>query len=108
MEKVIDMLVFRDFVMNQHFKHEGLNLVSNPENFYFFSFGHSFLCIKKNKDKYCVCGLNTGIKPLFVRNNYEVYYIFDSVTKCIDCFSDLVKLLMEPRCFISLQGELGL
>lgn len=102
------MLVFRDFVMNQHFKHEGLDLVSNPENFYFFSFGDSFLCVKKDKGKYYVCGLNTGIKPLFVRNNYEVYYSFDRVSECIDCFSDVVKQLMQPRFFVSLQGELGL
>lgn len=97
------MIDERTFVQNQYEKIHDLDCEKYPLNFYFYSNGIQFLCIKKGTQKYYVCGISTPFAPLFRQSNFDIYAVCDDLQSAVKQFERFLALLLFP---LKMEGKL--
>lgn len=100
------MIDERVFIQNQYEKIHSLDCEKYPINYFFYSNGVHFLCIKKGRSKYLLCGCNCGFAPLYRQSNLDVYFESDVLTDCVKQFERFIGLLVFPFKFEDIKDEL--
>lgn len=100
------MLDEKQFVWNQFAKIHELDSLKNPINYFFYSNGIHFLCIKKSRSKYLLCGNNLKFHVLYTQSNFDIYFESEDLISCVKEFERFINLLLLPRKFESVHGNI--